>query len=111
MTPRFYLLALCVGGIHALAAAADYEVDRAAGHRTIAVVYGRRAAAAAACTAFLAAWTFGGFTSEAVRVYLLVGALAASAATLWPTERVISRACVVIFAGFPVAAVLYLLDR
>jgi 4-hydroxybenzoate polyprenyltransferase len=103
------LLALCVAGIHALAAAADYEVDRAAGHRTIAVAFGRRSAAAFALCVFLAAWLFGGFTSDAVRVYLASCALAAAAAIAWPHKTSITVACTMIFAAFPVAAVLYFL--
>ena len=41
------ILAIGVGvcGIHALATAADYDADQAAGHRTFAVAFGRRAAA------------------------------------------------------------------
>ena len=39
-----------------LATAADYDADRAAGHRTLAVVFGRRTAAAFAFAAFLLAW-------------------------------------------------------
>ena len=62
MPLRYYLLALCVCGVHALATAADYDADRAAGHRTLAVAFGRRAAAAFAFAAFLAAWLFGDFT-------------------------------------------------
>ena len=42
MPLKFYLLALCVCGVHALATAADFEADRAAGHRTLAVKFGRR---------------------------------------------------------------------
>jgi 4-hydroxybenzoate polyprenyltransferase len=109
MPPRYYLLALCVAGVHALAAAADYDVDRAAGHRTIAVAYGRRAAAALALAAFLCALLLGGFMSYSVRVYLLVCAAAAIGALISPREKVISIACVMIFVGFPVAALLYLL--
>lgn len=109
MPLRYYLLALCVCGVHALAAAADYDVDRAAGHRTIAVAFGRRAAAAFALAAFLAAWLLGDFESAAVRAYLLVGVLAAFAAMLVPQDRAISNACMTIFACFPVAAALYLL--
>ena len=41
MPLRYYLLALCVCGIHSLATAADYEADLAAGHRTMAVAFGR----------------------------------------------------------------------
>ena len=35
MPLKYYLLALSVCGIHALATAADYEADKAAGHRTL----------------------------------------------------------------------------
>src|SRR4051812_22699827 len=48
MPLRYYLLALCVAGVHALATAADYDADLAAGHRTLAVAFGRRTAAALA---------------------------------------------------------------
>jgi 4-hydroxybenzoate polyprenyltransferase len=109
MPARYYLLALCVSGIHALAAAADYEVDRAAGHRTIAVVYGRRSAAAFTLAGFLVALVLGDFVSNAARAYLWVGGLASLAVLITPQDRVISAACVVIFAAFPLAAVLYLL--
>jgi len=76
MPLRYYLLALCVAGVHALATAADFDADRAAGHRTLAVVFGRRAAAALACAAFLAAWWLGDYQSFAVRTYLATCAVA-----------------------------------
>ncbi|MEX2316794.1 MAG: UbiA family prenyltransferase [Pirellulales bacterium] len=107
MPLRYYLLALCVCGVHALAAAADYEVDRAAGHRTIAVVYGRRAAAAGAFAAFLATWLAGDFVSGIVRAYLLICAGATLVAMLAPRERPIAIACIIIFVGFLAAAPLY----
>jgi 4-hydroxybenzoate polyprenyltransferase len=66
MPLKYYLLALCVCGVHALATAADYEADRAAGHQTLAVKFGRRAAAAVAFAAFLTAWLFGDFNGIAV---------------------------------------------
>ena len=72
MPLKYYLLALCVCGIHALATAADYDADRAAGHRTLAVKFGRRAAAAVAFATFVLALLFGDFNSVAVRVYLAV---------------------------------------
>jgi 4-hydroxybenzoate polyprenyltransferase len=108
MPLRYYLLALCVGGVHALAAAADYEVDRAAGHRTIAVAYGKRPAAAIAMAAFLAAWLIGDFESRAVRVYLVLCTIGALEVFIAPNEKLVSSACVMIFVGFPVAAAFYL---
>src|SRR5262249_28587956 len=78
MPLKYYLLALCVCGVHALATAADYDADRAAGHRTMAVQFGRRTAAAVAFVAFFATWMFGDYESLAVRAYLAV----CSAATL-----------------------------
>jgi 4-hydroxybenzoate polyprenyltransferase len=111
MPLRYYLLALCVCGIHALAAAADYEADRAAGHRTIAVAFGRRTAAVLALATFLAALFFGGFHSPAVRVYLAVCAAAALGASAFPRERIIAAACLIIFFGFLIAAPLYVVSR
>ncbi len=105
MPLKYYLLALSVCGIHALATAADYDADKVAGHRTLAVVYGRRAAAAAAFAAFLATWIFGDFTGMAVRVFIAVGTMATLIAALWPRELVIMASCVVIFVGFLIGAI------
>ena len=105
MPLKYYLLALSVCGIHALATAADYDADKAAGHRTLAVAYGRRAAAAFALATFAVALLVGDYQGVAVRVYLAVGAAATLAATIVPRDWVISAACVTIFVGFLVAAV------
>jgi chlorophyll synthase len=104
MPLRYYLLALCVGGVHALATAADYDADRAAGHRTLAVAFGRRAAAAAAFTTFATTWLVADFHGIAVRVYIAICAIATLAATLVPRDKVIAGACTIIFGGFIVAA-------
>jgi 4-hydroxybenzoate polyprenyltransferase len=103
MPLRFYLLALCVCGVHALATAADYEADKAAGHRTLAVRFGRRAAAACAFVAFTITLLAADFHSAAVRAYLAGGTLASLAAMLFPQDRVIALACIAIFSGFLIA--------
>jgi 4-hydroxybenzoate polyprenyltransferase len=108
MPLKFYLLALCVCGVHALATAADYDADRAAGHRTLAVKFGKRAAAGVAFAAFLLTFLFADFHGTAVRVYVAVCAVATLATTLVPRGRVIAAACVVVFAGFLIAAALHL---
>ena len=108
MPLKYYLLALSVCGVHALASAADYDADREAGHRTIAVAYGPRIAAAAAFATFFATWLFGDFASANVRAYIAICALAALAAAIVPKNAVIVAACGVIFAGFLVAAVMHL---
>lgn len=105
MPLKFYLLALCVCGVHALATAADYEADRAAGHRTLAVKFGQRAAAAVAFAAFLTAWLFGDFNSVAVRVYIACCTIVTLVVTLIPSSIVITVACITIFAGFILAAI------
>ncbi|MEX2091495.1 MAG: UbiA family prenyltransferase [Pirellulales bacterium] len=105
MPLKYYLLALSVCGIHALATAADYEADIAAGHRTMAVAFGRRAAAAFACTTFAVALLMGDYHGAAVRAFLLAGTVATLAATLAPRDQTITVACVTIFVGFLVAAV------
>jgi 4-hydroxybenzoate polyprenyltransferase len=108
MLPKYYLLGLCVCGIHALATAADYEADRAAGHRTMAVAFGRRAAAAIACAAFSLTFVFADFQGTAVRGYVAICAIATLISALIPSDRVIAGACVTVFGGFLIAAVLHL---
>lgn len=108
MPPRYYLLALCVCGVHALASAADYEADLAAGQRTLATRFGRRGAAAIACATFVVAGTFGDFSGPAVRIYVATCALATLLATLIPLDRVIIAACITVFTGFLVAAACHL---
>jgi 4-hydroxybenzoate polyprenyltransferase len=104
MPIKYWLLALCVCGIHALATAADYDADRAAGHRTFAVAYGPRAAATFAAATFVVALSLGDYRSVAVEVFLVVGAAATAAAAMVPRDRVITVSCTTIFVGFLVAA-------
>lgn len=103
---RYYFLTACVCGVHALASAVDYEADRAAGHRTIAVVVGRRAAALIAFAAFFVTWLNVEFQTPAVRVYMAVCTIATFIAAVLPRDRVILGACITIFGGFLVAAFL-----
>jgi 4-hydroxybenzoate polyprenyltransferase len=109
MPLKFYLLALCVCGVHALATAADYDADRAAGHRTLAVKFGQRTAAAVALAAFFTAWLFGDFESVAVRIYIAGCTLATLVVTLIPRSIVITVACIAIFAGFILAAICHVI--
>jgi 4-hydroxybenzoate polyprenyltransferase len=108
MPLRYYLLALSVCGIHALATAADYEADRAAGHKTLAVVCGRRTAAAVAFAAFFVTWLTGDFQGTAVRIYLAVCTMATFLTMLVPRSRTITAACITIFGGFLLAAACHL---
>ena len=105
---KYYLLGLCVCGVHALATATDYDADRAAGHRTMAVKFGKRAATGIAFATFLIAGLYGDFQSVAVDTYLGVCTIATLAATLLPRDGVISIACVTVYVGFVVAAICYL---
>lgn len=108
MPLRYYLLALCVCGVHALATAADFEADRDAGHRTLAVVFGRRAAATLAFVIFLITLLAADFHGVAVRAYIAVCTLVTLIAALLPRDRIIAAACVTVFAGFLIAAVCHI---
>lgn len=101
---RYYFLTLCVCGIHALASALDYEADKAAGHRTLAVVAGRRAATAFAFATFLVTWLLVEFRTPAVRIYIMACVVVTLVAAIIPRERVILAACITIFSGFLIAA-------
>jgi 4-hydroxybenzoate polyprenyltransferase len=108
MPLRYYLLALCVCGVHALATAADFEADRSAGHRTIAVAFGRRAAAAVAFAVFLLTLLLGDFQGVAVRAFIAICTVVTFVATLFPVNFVIATGCSIIFAGFLIAAVCHI---
>ena len=108
MPLKYYLLALAVCGIHALATAADFDADRAAGHRTLAVAYGRRAAAAFSFTVFAVALMLGDYQGVAVKVFLSIGTAASLAAAVLPVDSTISAACGIIFVGFLLAAICHL---
>jgi len=108
MPLRYYLLAICVAGVHALATAADYDADLEANHRTLAVAFGRRAAAAVAFMAFSVALIFGDYHSVPVRIYIATCTIATFIAVLVPKNRVIAGACVTILAGFLIAAICHL---
>jgi 4-hydroxybenzoate polyprenyltransferase len=109
MPLRYYLLALSVCGVHALATAADYDADRAAGHRTLATVLGRRGAAAVASAAFFITWLFGDFHGTAVQTYISLCAVVSILATLLPFYRIVTAACATIYVGFGLASVCHLL--
>jgi 4-hydroxybenzoate polyprenyltransferase len=108
MPLRYYLLALSVCGVHALATAADYDADKAAGHRTLATVYGKRSAAALALAAFLITLLAGDFYGAAVRIYLAVCVFMTLLCTLLPNNRMVATACTVIFGGFILAALCHI---
>jgi 4-hydroxybenzoate polyprenyltransferase len=91
-----------------LATAADFDADRAAGHRTLAVAYGRRSAAGFSFAAFGLALALGDYQGVAVKVFLSIGAIASLATTILPSDRSISTACVIIFVGFLLAAICHL---
>ncbi|KAL5537208.1 hypothetical protein ACEPAF_1031 [Sanghuangporus sanghuang] len=77
-----WLLALCTSGVHALGAAADLEADVAAGQRTIATMFGERAAAGfSAVLYFIASRTVE--PTSFVGIYSLVG----TAISLVPVYR------------------------
>jgi 4-hydroxybenzoate polyprenyltransferase len=105
MPLKYWLLGLCVCGIHALATAADFDADAAAGHRTFAVAFGQRSAAAFAAATFLVALLVGNYRDVAVQFFLGMGAAAGVAAAAVPRDRVIAAACTTIFVGFLVAAI------
>ena len=109
MPVKYYLLALCVCGVHALATVADYDADRAAGHRTLAVKFGRRTATAFAFGTFLAAWLFGDFHGVAVRAYIAICAVATLIVTVIPQSVVVTGACITIFVGFVIAAICHVI--
>jgi 4-hydroxybenzoate polyprenyltransferase len=67
---KIYFVAFCVMGIHSFGTVMDYRVDKKAGQKTLAVVFGKRAASIFSFAAFVSALLF----ADIGRPYINYGA-------------------------------------
>ncbi len=104
MLVRFYLLALSVMGIHAFSTVMDYTPDKQAGHRTFAVVFGKRTAAFAALIAFVVTRLFGNLGPYAHHYLEFCGVLALLL-VIFPSEKLAKILICIIFLTFLVGFV------
>ncbi len=101
---KIYFVAIGVMGIHSFGAVMDYSVDQAAGHRTIAVVFGKRAASMFSCLAFLSALLFANIERPYINYYFAFCSTLFLISAIFPSEKLAAFLFKLIFAGFIVAA-------
>lgn len=104
---KIYFVAICVMGIHSFGAVMDYSVDKAAGQRTIAVVFGKRLAAAFSCAAFLSALLFANIGRQYINYYFAFCGILFLISAIYPSERLASFLFKLVFVGFILTALLF----
>lgn len=104
---KIYFVAICVMGIHSFGAVMDYTADKAAGQRTIATFFGKRVASIFSCTAFLSAYIFANIGREYINYYFVFCSLIFLIAAIYPSEKLASFLFKLIFLGFIITALFF----
>ena len=84
----------------------DYMADKAAVQRTIAVVFGKRAASIFSCAAFLSAYLFANIGRQYIN-YLAFCSLIFLISAIFPSEKLAAFLFKLIFLGFIITALLF----
>lgn len=104
---KIYFVAICVMGIHSFGAVMDYSVDKAAGQRTMAVVFGKRIASAFSFASFLSALLFANIGRPYINYYFAFCCMLFLISTLYPSEKLAAFLFKLVFVGFLVTALLF----
>ncbi|NIP39618.1 MAG: hypothetical protein GWO07_14970 [Candidatus Dadabacteria bacterium] len=105
---KIYFVAFCVMGIHAFGTVLDYEVDRNVGHNTFAVYFGKRIPLFFCLIAFLSSFYFAGIGRSFINYYFLYCATLTLAALTRPVQKITLSCFKLIFAGFIVTSIVFL---
>ena len=104
---KIYFVAICVMGIHSFGTVMDYSVDKAAGHRTLAVAFGKRAASIFSCLAFLSALFFANIGRPYINYYFSFCSIIFLVSAIFPSEKLAAFLFKLIFVGFIITALLF----
>lgn len=102
---KIYFVAFCVMGIHAFGTVMDYSFDRRAGHKTFAVVLGRRTASLFALFTFVSAYLFSGIGSNVINYYFIFAIALLLVSIVFTSQKTAVLLFKLIFAGFIITAV------
>lgn len=105
---KIYFVAICVMGIHSFGAVMDYSVDKAAGHKTIAGVFGKRVASIFSSLAFLSALLFANIGRPYINYYFAFCSIIFLISAIFPSEKLAAFLFKLIFVGFIVIALLFI---
>lgn len=106
---KIYFVSLCVAAIHAYASIMDYSADKKAGYKTFAVVTGKRLTALISAAVFVIASVFAGIERVYLNYYFIFCAILILVSFIYPSEKLAYSLFRLIFAGFVVASVLFLI--
>ena len=105
---KIYLVAMCVMGIHSFGTVMDYGTDKKAGHKTFAVLFGKRTASAFALVVFVSAIIFSNIKTDAIVYYFMFCSVLFLISVLIPSEKLALFLFRLIFAGFIVTAAVFI---
>ncbi len=108
LTPKAFLIALAMAGYHALSTIGDYEVDKKAGDKTIAVAFGKRTTAIIAATCFLLAFIF--IQTAIVKYTLLLITLSGFALIINPSIKLAAIFAKLTYLVFLAVSIVYILS-
>ena len=106
---KIYLVALCVMGIHAFGTVLDYSVDKKVGHNTFAVFFGKRFTLLLVLITFLSAFYFAGIGRNFINYYFIYCAILVFITFVKPAQRVALSCFKLVFAGFLLISLIFLI--
>jgi len=101
-----YFIMACLMGIHSFSTILDYSVDKMAGDRTFAVVFGKRSASLFAAITFIVSYFFSGYQRTVVGIYMLFCAMLSIIITIYPSEKWAARFFYSMGAAFIIVGIL-----
>ncbi len=106
---KIYLVAACVMGIHSFGTVMDYITDKKAGHKTFAVLFGKRTASAFALVVFVSAILFSNIETAVIIYYFIYCSVLFLISFIIPSEKLALLLFRLIFAGFFITAAVFIL--
>jgi 4-hydroxybenzoate polyprenyltransferase len=107
---KIYFVAMCVMGIHSFSTIMDYSADQKAGHKTFALVFGKRATSLFAFILFVLTLLFSKIERISINYYFIFCSLLFLITSIFPSERLAFLFFKLICMGFIVTAVIFLIS-
>jgi len=105
---KYWILGLAVMAAHMFTTIFDYSADKQAGHRTFAVVFGKRTAALIPAFLLLAVFFLSDLAYVGVNILLVVGVVSMFVVFVYPSEKFALRLATVMFFLFLLTGFLWL---
>jgi 4-hydroxybenzoate polyprenyltransferase len=107
---KIYFVSGCVMGIHSFSTVMDYTIDKEVGDKTFAVIFGKRTASVFALVLFISTLMFSKIGRASINYYVAFCSLLFLIASIFPKERLAFSLFKLIFVGFVVTAIIFLVS-